>query len=322
MIKARLFVVSAFVVAGLMPFAAHALPGSPVEIATVRVGSAPGAVAHDPITRRVFVGNTGSGTVSTIDERTQKVVATAFVGPAPHGLVVDPLRRRVYVAVGETNQVAILDSLTGSVAQAPIVIPQCTGPTGAWGMALNPIGNVLYVACYSANVVVSLDAASGTLIRSVATGGGPLGMAYDVASNRLYVGMIGERSIRIMNGTSLATAGSVPVDAGVWGLAADPIRGRIFAANYLTGTITVIRGTTVQNVFGGFTGPEWISFDPVSNMVWVPETNANRVSGVDVVTGTVTPVAISGTKPVATTATPRGRVYSANFGSLSVSIIA
>ncbi|HEX9695066.1 MAG TPA: YncE family protein [Actinomycetota bacterium] len=313
---------SVLVLAALAPSPARALLGTPQEIESVGVGSAPGAVAHDPLTRRVFVGNTGSGTVSTIDERTLRVVATTSVGPAPHGLVVDPLRGRVYVAVGETNRVAILNSRTGAVAQAPIVIPQCTGPTGAWGMAHNPVTNILYVACYSANVLVSLNASSGTLIRAVGTGGGPLGLAVDPVTNRVWLGMIGEQSIRVLDGATLATTGSVPTPAGVWGLAFDSIRGRVFAANFLTGTITVIRGTSVLSVYGGFSGPEWISFDPVSNMVWVPEfTSPSRVSGLDARTGLVTPVAISGSKPTATTATPTGRVYSANFGNLSVSVI-
>lgn len=321
MSKARLFATSIVVLAALAPSPSRALLGTPQQVAVVGVGSAPGAVAHDPLTRRVFVGNTGSGTVSMIDERTNKVIATTAVGPAPHGIVVDALRGRVYVAVGETNRVAILDSRSGSVTQAPIAIPQCTGPTGAWGMAHNPVTNVLYVACYSANTLVSINAQTGTLIRSVGTGGGPLGLAVDPASNRVYLGMIGERSIRVVDGVTLATTGNVATEPGVWGLAFDAARGRVFAANYLTGTVSVIRGTAVTNVHGGFNKPEWISFDPVTNMVWIPEFGSNRVTGLDTRTGQVTPVAISGTKPTATTATPGGRIYSANFGSLNVSVI-
>lgn len=322
MSKVRLLAVPMLVFVLFAATPAGALLGTPREVATVRVGSAPGAIAHDPVTRRVFVGNSGSGTVSTIDERTRRVIATTSVGPAPHGLVVDPLRGRVYVAVGETNQVAILDSRTGSVAQAPIAIPQCIGATGAWGMAHNPLTNILYVACYSANVVVSVNASTGTLLRSVGTGGGPLGLAIDPQTGRLYLGMIGERSIRVLDALTLATTANITTDAGVWGLAFDAVRGRVFAANYLTGTITVIRGTTVTNVYGGFNKPEWISFDPVSNTVWIPEFGAgNRVTGLDARTGQVTPVLISGSKPTATTATPAGRVYSANFGTLDVSVI-
>ncbi|HVL89200.1 MAG TPA: YncE family protein, partial [Actinomycetota bacterium] len=260
--------------------------------------------------------------ISVIDERTDRVIATTQVGPAPHGIVVDSLRGRVYVAVGETSQVAVLDSRTGSIAQAPFAIPGCTGATGPWGMDLNPVTNVLYVACYSANVIVALNAATGTLIRSVATGSGPLGVAVDAAANRVYLGMHGERSIRVLDGLTLATAASIPAEPGVWGLAFDDVRGRLFAANYLTGTVTFIRGTTVTNVYAGFSGPEWISYDPVSNMIWIPEFKAgNRVTGLDARTGQILPVLISGSKPTATAATPAGRVYSANFGTLNVSVI-
>ncbi len=319
--KARVYLLAIAAIFALSTSAAAAVVYEPFEWYTVSVGSAPGAIGWAP--GRVFVANTGSGTVSVIDELTGDVVRTTPVGPAPHGIAVNLVTSRVYVAIGESNKVAVLNSITGNLI-GQFTIPQCTGPTGPWGITAHPLTNVVYVGCYSANVLVALDGTTGAILKAVPTGGGPLGVVVDPVTNLVYLGQIGERAIRVLEGSTLLTVTSITRDisAGIWGLALDPVTHRVFAANYLTGTVQTIVGTRVISTTGGFSGPEWIAFDPVRQRVWVPEFNAgNRVTALDTLTGAITPVLISGSKPTSVAVNPAGLVYSGNFGNLSVSVI-
>ena len=50
-------------------------------VATVAVGSGPGGVAVNPSTNRIYVTDSGSGSVSVIDGATNTVVASVAVGP-------------------------------------------------------------------------------------------------------------------------------------------------------------------------------------------------------------------------------------------------
>ncbi|MGH2829919.1 MAG: hypothetical protein ACRDJM_05500 [Actinomycetota bacterium] len=304
---------------------AQAIILDPVEINTIPVGSAPGAVAHYPDAGRVFVGNTGSGTVSVIDEYGGFVIRDVAVGPAPHGIAVDRQLSRVYVAIGESNQVVVLNAVNGQ-RLATFVVPQCTGPTGPWGIDVHPGTGTVYVACYSASQVVALNGLTGAILKAVPAfpNGGALGVVVDAATNRVYVSQFGAPEIRILDAATLEIAGRVTggIRAGVWGLALDPITHRVAAANFFDGTIQIISGQRVVNTRGGFSGPEWIAFDSLRDRVWIPENTANRVTAWDLLTGRVIRVPISGTRPTAVAVNPAGFVYSANFGTLNVSVIA
>ncbi|GAC1418721.1 MAG: hypothetical protein NVSMB57_13290 [Actinomycetota bacterium] len=322
--RATIFALGILAVVALATPASAVSVTTPYELYTTPVQSAPAAVAWSPGTATVFVANTGSGTVSVIDELAGGTVENIYVGPAPQGIVVDSVHQRVYVALGETNKVAALDAYSGRVLYY-IGIAQCTGPTGPWGLAVNPATDTLYVACYSANTLVSITGSTGRLIKAVPTGGGPLGLALDPVTNQLYVGQIGESEIRVLDGTTLLTTSSIRrgIFPGIWGLALDPITHRVFAANYTRGTVQVILASRVLSTYSGFSGPEWIGYDAVRGRVWIPEFNAGRVTGLDPLNGDVTPVAVHGTKPAAVDVNPAlGIVYSANFGTLNVSAIA
>src|SRR5438309_12060717 len=60
----------------------------PAAVRTVAVGRVPTAVAVDARTRRVFVANFGSNTVSVLDAASGAVLATVPVAPGPSTLAV------------------------------------------------------------------------------------------------------------------------------------------------------------------------------------------------------------------------------------------
>src|ERR671933_2348903 len=89
----------------------------PPAVPTSTVGRAPLALAVDGQTRRVFVANFGSATVSMLDAGSGAVLATTAVVPYPDTLAIATTPGRVFVAssVSSMNpdRVNVLDARTG-----------------------------------------------------------------------------------------------------------------------------------------------------------------------------------------------------------------
>ena len=90
----------------LLIAASAALP----VIATIPVGTHPGAIGVNVSTGRVYVGNIGDGTVSVIDGATSTVIATVPVGSTGGNLWigVNERRNRVYVSNGRDGTVHVI----------------------------------------------------------------------------------------------------------------------------------------------------------------------------------------------------------------------
>jgi DNA-binding beta-propeller fold protein YncE len=75
----------------------------PPAVRTIAVGSGPLALAVDGQTRRVFVANFGSATVSMLDAGSGTVLATTAVIPYPDALAIATTAGRVFVASSVTS---------------------------------------------------------------------------------------------------------------------------------------------------------------------------------------------------------------------------
>ena len=106
----------------------------------VTVGNGASGVAVNPLTNRVYVTNSGDGTVSVIDVRTNKVTTTIPVGDSPDGVAVNPVTNRVYVAGSRSGAVTVIDGATNAVTAT---VPVGDGPDA---VAVNPITHTVYVA--------------------------------------------------------------------------------------------------------------------------------------------------------------------------------
>jgi YVTN family beta-propeller protein len=110
--------------AGLVLLVAQASPLAasrlrvPPAVRTIAVGRIPTAVDVDARTRRVFVANLGSTTVSMLDAASGAVLATISVLPHPSALAVATTAGRVfvvsdYVTPDGTGRVSVLDAPSG-----------------------------------------------------------------------------------------------------------------------------------------------------------------------------------------------------------------
>src|SRR5438876_5100035 len=68
------------------------------DVTTILVGPGPGFDVYDPVNGNVYVGNSGSNTVSVISSSTNTVIATIVVGSNPAWLGWDPATGARYVS--------------------------------------------------------------------------------------------------------------------------------------------------------------------------------------------------------------------------------
>ena len=140
----------------------------PGEAPTIQVGGDPVAVAVDPSTHTVYVGNGGDGTVSVINDAScsatnlsgcgRAVVSTLDVGADGLSLVIDRTTRTLYV--GQSDTVAMINTRTcnasnfsGCGATPP------TAPVGSFPgfAALDAATNTVYVPNIGGNTVSVID---------------------------------------------------------------------------------------------------------------------------------------------------------------------
>ena len=144
---------------------------------TIAVGEKPEHAAISPDGRRVYVSNSGSGTVSVIDAASGEVVTTVQVGKTPGAILVSHDGRSVYVLI--QDGLAILDTASlWKIVHIPV-------PGRTDELALSPDDRRLYMTRVYEGVWY-LDIESGELQQAI-SGTCPIGIAISGNGRRLYV---------------------------------------------------------------------------------------------------------------------------------------
>lgn len=155
---------------GCVPF-----PTCTYQVTTVAVGSNPWGVAVNQLTDRVYVTNSGSGTVSVLNGSTYATIATLNVGGTPYGIAVDSANGLAYVANFATNTVAAINLATNTLktsASPAIPIPVGTNPYGV-AVLVQPVPlpltypNQVYVTNSGSNTVSAINAVTNQVIATI-----------------------------------------------------------------------------------------------------------------------------------------------------------
>ena len=110
------------------------------KVAEIRVGDAPNNVAFSPDSKRAFVANRLSNTVSVIDVETRKVVHTIKVGSEPHGVMTDAEGKRLYVLNTSSDDIWVFD------AQSLNWTKTLSAGKAPWALALSPDGRQFMIS--------------------------------------------------------------------------------------------------------------------------------------------------------------------------------
>jgi YVTN family beta-propeller protein len=125
--------------------------GANPALATAKVGAFPAGIALDAITRKLFVANKGSHSVSVIDAATDTVTATVAVGSSPSSIAIDHSTHVAYVGDDVDKTVTMIDGTT-------------YGVTGMVGLTHQPSGlsvdastHAVWVSLLDDNSITVLD---------------------------------------------------------------------------------------------------------------------------------------------------------------------
>lgn len=156
---------------------------------TVAVGGSPVWADLNQDGTLLFVVNT-AGYVTVINTSNDTVNTSIAVGAGPTFSSFDPNRRRLYVANTGGGTVSVIDAVSTSPTYLTVIATIAVGATPTSVVAL-PNGTKAYTANFGSNTVSVIDAASNTVIKTIATGTGPISLAAPTDSGRVIVGVRG-----------------------------------------------------------------------------------------------------------------------------------
>lgn len=196
----------------------------------VQVGIEPYALALDPFTGRVFVGNYTSGTVSVLDARSGALLRTVALGGHPHALAVDAAAGRVFALVAgvitaTAGAVATLDARDGSVLRRVGLGEELTA------IAASPETARVFVVKSAASVpngdkVLVLDAHSQKVLRTTPVASAGV-IVVDARLRRVFVAA-GD-GVSVLDAHSGAVIKKISPIGGVLAIAVASQAGRVFA---------------------------------------------------------------------------------------------
>jgi YVTN family beta-propeller protein len=269
-------------------------------------------VAVNPVTNRIYVPNSGDGTVTVIDGATNDT-ALVPAGNQPNAVAVNPVTNRIYVPNSGDSTVTVIDGATNDTALVPAgnepyavavnpvtnkiyvtnhlsddvtVIDGATNgtttvPAGDYpfGVAVNPVTNKVYVMNGGSNNVTVIDGATNDTAL-VPVGLEPLYAAVDLATNKVYVSCNDGRTVTIIDGLTSDTT-TIPADASTRSLVVNPVLNKVYVA-MSNDTVLVIDGATNStNTVAVGNNPHALALNPVTNRVYVANYDGDNVTVID-----------------------------------------
>jgi YVTN family beta-propeller protein len=259
----------------------------PVTI-SLPAGSAP-VFAHTTQGTRMYIANSGTGTVGVIDAGTNVLTDLVTVGNNPVALAELPNGTKLYCVNQNDNTVTVI-----STQDKLVVATIAVGNMPSFAVA-NDTGAFVFVANQGDGTVSVIDTATDMVTATLAVGTAPKFLFFDNSLKRVYVtnsgdavpcappelGTCGTVSIirtdlssPVVLGTK-TTVGKVPIS--VTALANGS---RAYVANSGSGTVSVITtsNNTVSKTITVGTNPVSIASSSDSSKVYVANRDSNTIS--------------------------------------------
>jgi YVTN family beta-propeller protein len=278
-------------------------------VATIPQPGSPNRIAVDLLTGLAYVADSGVGTVSVIDARTDSQVNTIFVGIDPVGVGVNPVTSRLYVSDIILNLVFVIDTrsnqviasipLAGSVAAVAVnvrtnrvyvnefgaavvavidgrtntQIATITGPAAPNQLAINEFTDRLYISDtdpFQGGVAV-VDLKTNQVITEVHTAGqDTIGVAVDFVRDLIYAGD-NNGILNLIDGRTNTLVQTLILENGVADVAVNPFTRRVYVTNFTLDQVDIVDGKSLSRVSSLPTGagPSTAAIDPVRKKLYV-----------------------------------------------------
>ena len=295
------------------------IDGGNLTAATTRVivGSIPSDAVVNPVTNKIYVSNSGNGTVSVIDGANPTATpVTVSVGTNPVAGAVNRVTNTYYVANEGSNSVSVINGVTNTVTNTVTV------GSNPHVVALNPVTNKIYVAnSVSISVIDGTNPAAPPV--TVTAGVNPTAIAVNPVTNKVYVANSSTNNVTVIDGATNTVVTTVPAGTTPNAIGVNPVTNKIYVVNNASNNVTVIDGasnTFKTDVIVG-AGPVQLGVDSLTNQVYVSN-NTNTMSVIDGASDTVrTTVNLSAT-PFAIAVNPvTNKVFTTNLANSTVTVV-
>jgi len=321
----QFFKVVNLAVLGALLFAVGPLYGQTVT-ATVPVGVNPDAIAVNPRTNKIYVGNFyGTNGITVIDGKTNTTkTLTTITGQV--AVAVNPLTNMIYFVDGY-NYLTVVDGSNDTVAASVLVGGDPVAVT------VNPTTNLIYVAYDTGSSVDVIDGTNNMVKASLGLAGGPnhlqgfnpISIYVNPVTNKIYVTC--QSADILIDGatnavTQLAYTGGL-INAGPVGV--NPVTNTIYAVIGGNSTVQVVdetTGTLTTTIASNLIAPFDVALNTVTNKIYVLNTIGD-VTVIDGATNATTKVTDANAQgPIAVTVNPMtNQIYVANSTSGNVTVI-
>jgi YVTN family beta-propeller protein len=210
------------------------------------------------------------------------------VGHFPVGVFVNQKTHKVYVANAGSNFISVIDDNTGKV------IHNVTGLTDyPEGIAINSETNMLYATARRDHVVSVINGSTDKVVHNIKVFEQyPFALSVNTKTNMLYVASEGSKIIYVINGFTNMIEGNIPLLHGFGGIGGDIAvnsnTNKVYVANIRNDTVSVIdvftnghRQAYRETDIPVARAPFHISIDPFSNVIYVVNMDAHRISVID-----------------------------------------
>ncbi len=160
-----------------------------VKFAIPLPGDLPHMIAISADETKAWTADAGSGTVTSVDIRTKKVLGQADVGGVPMGLALAQNEKRLYCSTRSGNTVAVIDAVANRLRR------QIGVPGQPARLALSTDGSMLYVSLFESGEVAVIDTRTELEIRRAKAGAAAEGIALHPDGQSLLVSAQGDNRI-------------------------------------------------------------------------------------------------------------------------------
>jgi mannan endo-1,4-beta-mannosidase len=209
--------------------------GSLGQVASVRVGPFPYAVAVNSNTNRIYVASQSSDGIYVVDGATASVLTNIPIpGWPPYGVAVNPGTNRIYASGINGGTVSVIDGATNSITTNISVGSQPNA------IAANPETNRIYVTNQGSDSVSVIDGATDAVLSTIAVGEGPQAIDVNSSTNRVYVANTDGNSVSVIDGAANQVVQTIPVGRVPIGVAVNSNTNRVYVTNLHDHTVTIL----------------------------------------------------------------------------------
>ncbi len=244
-------------------------------------------IVFDGANGHLYVTNADTDTVTVVDAVSGSLLKAIYLGSGtnPEGIAYDSTNGRLYVADSGAGLVTVIDGATD------LAIGNVTVGMNPLGMAFDAANGYVYATNSGSDNVSVINGATDTLVTTIGLAAVPEGIAYDAANKQLYIAQPYQGNVSVIDGSKNAVVGAIVVGPGAypWTVAYSAASGDLYVANdtshsaralFEAGSVFVINGKTDtfagSVVVGG--QPSWLSVDPGSGNVYVPNALSENVT--------------------------------------------